>query len=321
MLNSIRQTRITRLGILLLVLGLLLSSPMTRVVGDSGESSSNFQVSASGSEAQIASHIDSSGIEKQYQAQITTSDGVRIHIHFNSETNTSENEIEFQASFLRLVEFTDPSGTFTNTSTILQSIDLSQLNYSPVSESQVTYNAVKGYELVTQGVQGNFTFKVVAYAFPNSTNVNTTSISPSSLKIIIYIINFPYKQSNSLLALQLDTQSDRSIETSNANTQSEVESSDSGLGEQAVFSWNGPLTVNGQPYTGGVKSSITSIGDEDKTLNLIYPHGASIVHDPIIGLVLGATTPLYLEPTFLLGASVAAVLTVVGLVAITRRKK
>jgi hypothetical protein len=301
------STRIKKVALLSLVLSLLLLTPIFRIAAadnGQGEQSSNFEVSASGNQAQISSQVEANGMQKQYSAQVDSSQGVTIHVHFSSETQTAENEIEFQVSFQKLVEFTDPSGTLTNTSTIVQTTDLTQLSYSPITESQVTYNGVQGYELSTQGTQGNFTFGVVAYAFPNSTSVNATSLSPSALKIVISILNYPYQQSNSLLALQLSTQSDRTVDTSMADSQQEIESSDSGLGEQAVFSWNGPLTVNGQTYSSPVKFSVTSQGDEAKTLNIIYPHGSSIVHDPTIGVFLGSV-PFYLQPTFMIGAAAA----------------
>ncbi|MDH2901615.1 MAG: hypothetical protein PXY39_11660 [archaeon] len=316
------------IGLLCLVLSLLALTPIMRIAAADGgqgqsEQSSNMQVSSGGNQAQVVSNIEANGVEKSYKAQLDTSQGVTVHVNFESDSESqnaeSENEIEFQATFQNLVEFTDPSGVLTNTSTIIQSMDLTQLSYSPIQETQVTYNGIQGYELSTQATQGNFTFKVVAYAFPNSTAINATSLSPSSLKIVIYILNYPYKQSNSLLALQIRTQSDASVDTSNANSQEDIQSSASSLGEQAVFSWNGPLTVNGQSYSSPIKSSITSQGDEAKTLNLIYPHGQSIVHDPTIGVYLGSV-PLYLQPTFMIGAAaVIAIVAALSIAMVSRR--
>jgi hypothetical protein len=321
MMNSkSRPTRHAILGVLFLILSLLLVAPMVRIaMADQGESSSNFQVSASGNQGQVISKVESSGIEKEYKAQMDTSQGVTIHVNLNSESQNAETEIEFQANFVKLVEFADPTGVLTSNSTIIQTTDLTQLSYSPITATPVLYNGVQGYELSTQATtnQSNgFTYKVVAYAFPNSTSINATTISPSALKVVIYIMNYPYKQSNSLLALQVQTQSDRSIDTSATNSQHEVDSSDSSSGDQAVFSWNGPLTVNGQSAT--VKVSTTSQGDELKVLNLVYPHGSSIVHDPVIGVFMGV--PFYVQPTFMLGAAAAIAVVAAMSVAIVARK-
>jgi hypothetical protein len=187
---------------------------MRIVAADGGqgenETSSNMQLSASGNQAQVVSNIQANGVEKSYKAQLDSSQGVTVHVNFESDSESqnagSENEIEFQATFQNLVEFTDLSGVLTNTSTIIQTTDLTQLSYSPIQETQVIYNGIQGYELSTEATQGNFTFKVVAYAFPNSTAINATSLSPSALKIVIYILNYPYKESNSLLTLQIRTQ-------------------------------------------------------------------------------------------------------------------
>ncbi len=105
-----------------------------------------------------------------------TSHGVRLEVEFESETANMSRELELEATFARLVEFTDSSGMLTSSSTVLQTVDLAQLSYSRVSTNQVTVGGVQGYELATQGVQGNFTFKVVAYAFLTSVNINSTSL-------------------------------------------------------------------------------------------------------------------------------------------------
>jgi hypothetical protein len=326
--NNRKPQRLKTIALLCLVVPLLALTPLVRMAAADGgqgenETSSNMQLSASGNQAQVVSNIQANGVEKSYKAQLDSSQGVTVHVNFESDSESQNagggNEIEFQATFQNLVEFTDPSGVLTNTSTIIQTMDLTQLSYSPIQESQVTYNGIQGYQFSTEATQGNFTFKVVAYAFPNSTAVNATSLSPSSLKIVIYILNYPYKQTDSLLALQISTQSDRSVDTSNANSQDDIESSDSGLGEQAVFSWNGPLTVNGQAYSSPVKFSITSQGDEAKTLNIVYPHAQSIVHDPTIGVYLGSV-PFYVQPTFMIGAAtVIAIAAALSVAMVARR--
>jgi hypothetical protein len=321
--NSTKLIRRTATGVFFLVVSLLLITPIVRIaVADQAETSSNFLVSASGNQGQVISKIESPGVEKEYKAQMDTSQGVRIHVEFetgltNASGDYQTKEIEFQATYIKLIEFTDPSGKFTSGSTVLQTIDLTKVTYSPVTVTQVTYNGVQGYQLSTLGTQGNFTFKVVAYAFPNAMNINATTLSPSALKIVTYITNYPYKQTNSLLSLQVETQSDRSIDTSVVNSQGEVKSSDNNLGEQALFSWNGPLTVDGKSST--VSVSATSQGDEDKVLNLVYPHGTSIVHDPMIGVFLGAV-PFYLQPTFMLGAAAAVAVVAALSVAMLSRK-
>jgi hypothetical protein len=310
--DSTRPMRHLITGVLFLVMSLLLFAPIARIVAvaDEGETSSSMQASASGDQALILSKIQSYGIEKEYKAQMNTSQGVTVHVEFESGLgNTSgaysTKEIEFQATFVKLVEFTDPSGNLRNTSTIVQTTDLTQLTYSPVTVTPVTYNGVQGYQLMTEGTKGNFSFKVVAYAFPNATSINATTLSPSALKVVIYVMNYPYNQTDSLLALQVETQSDRSIDTSQADLQGEVMSSDTNLSEQAFFSWNGPLAVDGA--SSAVKVSTSSQGDEAKTLDLIYPHGTSIVHDPTVGVFLNgaALVPFYLQPTFMLEAAAA----------------
>jgi hypothetical protein len=315
------RRRIATIGFLFIALSLLVFSPMARIAMADDEKSTNFQASASGSQGQISSKIEASGMEKEYQAQIDTSQGVRIHVEFAAENSTASTEIEFQVAYVKLIEFTDSSGTLTSSSTTLSSIDLTQLNYSPVVMTQGSFNGAQGYKFSTQGTQGNFTFKVVAYAFPNSANINTTSLSPSALKIVTSIVNYPYAQSRSLLALQLSTQSDRSIETSAANSNDqEISSSSGGAGSGAVFSWNGPLTVDGSAVaSSNVKAVVTSQGDESKTLSLVYPHGTVIVHDPVIGLSIGGGAPFYLQPLFLGAVAAVVVIILVGAFMMTRR--
>src|SRR5579864_3609448 len=152
----------TTIALLCLVLSLLALAPITRIASADGgggigenETSSNMQISASGNQAQVVSHIQANGVEKSYKAQLDTSQGVTVHVNFESDSETqnseNENEIEFQATFQNLVEFTDPSGVLTNTSTIIQTTNLTQLSYSNIQESQVTYNGIQGYEISTEG--------------------------------------------------------------------------------------------------------------------------------------------------------------------------
>ncbi len=317
-LNDSKATKRAMLGVLSFVTLSLLLSPLARVaIADEGEQGSNMQVNVSENQAQISSHIMSSGVEKEFRAQMETSHGVRLEVEFESATADMSRELELETTFARLVEFTDSSGTLTSSSTVLQTMDLAQLSYSRVSTNQVTVGGVQGYQLVTQGVQGNFTFRVVAYAFPTSVNINSTSLSPSALKIVLYINNYPYKQTDSSLALQVNTESDRSIDVSETESQHAVKSLDSNLGEQAVFSWNGPLTVDGKSVS--VKVSATSQGEEQKSLNIVYSHGNSIVHDPTLGVFL-VGLPFYTQTNFIIGVAAVVILVVTVSVVIVTRK-
>jgi len=316
------RRRTATIGFVFVALSLIIFSPVARMAMADDEKSSNFRAGASGGQGQISSAIEASGVEREYSAQIDTSQGVRIHVEFQAETANASIELEFEVAYTKLIEFTDPGGTLTSSSTLLSSIDLTQLSYTPVVMNQGTFNGAQGYQFVAQGTQGNFTFKVTAYAFPNSANINTTSLSPSALKIVTSIMNYPFTQPKSLLALQLRTESDRSIETSGANSdQEELSSSDSGTGERAVFSWNGPLTVDGSSVaSSSVKVGVTSQGDEAKVLNLVYPHGKIIVHDPVIGLSIGGA-PFYLQPAFIIGAVVVAAVVALATVLVVKRKQ
>lgn len=294
----------------------LLLAPVARTAV-AQEQGSNMQVNVSESGAQISSHIESSGVEKEFAAQMAASNGVRLEVQFESETANRSVELELEATFTKVVEFTDPSGVLNAGSKVLQSIDLSQLSYSPVTSNPTTVGGVQGYQLSMIGTQGGFTFKVVVYAFPSSLSINSTSLSPSALKVLLTLNGYPYVQGNSSLALQVRVDSDRSIDVSEADSQHDIKSADTSLGEQAVFSWSGPLTVDGK--SASVKVSTTSQGDEEKNVNLVYPHGNSIVHDPVLGVLL-VGAPFYLQAGFLLGVAAVIVVAVVAFVFLRRRR-
>jgi len=66
-------------------------------------------------------------------------------------------------------------------------------------------------------------------------------------------------------------------------------------------------------------SSVTSQGDDAKTLNIVYPHGQSIVHDPTIGVYLGSV-PFYVQPSFMIGAAaVIAIASALSIAMVARR--
>ncbi len=117
----------------------------------------------------------------------------------------------------------------------------------------------------------------------------------------------------------MNTESDRSIDVSETESQHTVKSLDSSLGEQAVFSWPGPLTVDGKSVS--VKASATSQGEEQKSLNIVYPHSSSIIHDPTLGVSL-VVQPFYTQTNFIIGVTAVVILIVtVSVVFISKKTR
>ena len=227
------------------------------------------------------------------------SEGLRIKLHYHTETNSTAIELEFSIEFRALIEFVDNdlNGIYNDsTDTEVQTVPLDAFNNVVHTTSNIANDTILHYFKI-----GTTDGKFIAHVYvpEEFVLVNNTIVTPVELKIAIEI-NFSYLNPHSKLALDVKLESETGYED---ETQTHDESEGHSSGEQGVsttinntaafFSWEETALVDGvaKPVLRSPRSDDS--GDEKIYLN--YPNGTNIYHDPKIGIAL---------PTILLGGGI-----------------
>ncbi len=245
--------------------------------------------------------------------------GLVIHVAFSQETDIGdvENEafLHIRIAYLALTEFTDTNGNGaldSGVDTVVKTIPLN-VTYTPLEFSPIVSEDGKhGWEIRAITMDGMF--GVTADIFPQYAVVNGTIVPPTTTKITTMINNFPFADAGNKVALRVMAQSKMVLEheTPTLEERLRVRSATA----QGFYTW--ALTADVDGITRDVTASTTRLDSGRWIINLAYPQGTSIVHDPILGFDFGAT-PL-LTGRLLIGAAVAAIAVFGILVYLGRRQ-
>ncbi|NWG09144.1 MAG: hypothetical protein HXX80_02330 [Nitrososphaerales archaeon] len=280
-------------------------------VEDSSEREINVEVGDN--EVIIESKIETEESENEFEVNFSSNDGISIMLKYGNGTEASSEEVEagldFSVEFLSIVEYidTDGSGTLTEGDIIIQTLNLTELSYSqPVVSTTTSMDGETGYIFETHSL-GDFVFGITAELYSNYALADNTLVSPTETKITISIENFPFQDTNgdSLMALQIRASSEMNVEEEFATTETEIKVKSETA--EGFFSWIPTASVDG--VNKPVNSSITT--NEETLINLSYPHGKDIIHDPILGIgILEPIAPIFAVPIYFFSM---IVLTVVAL--------
>lgn len=222
-------------------------------------------------------------------------DGLDIEISYESDYTTENStgfEIEYEASFRKLIEFVDinSNGIYEPLiDTTIQEVSLNSFQPAIYSTSNISGDTVLHHILInsTDGV-----FAAHLYLTEEFTIINDTVIRPTALKIDIEINNFNYIDPESQLALyvKLGASSSYQYEDETEDEKDGYSSNESGVKTEindykGVFSWKDNATIDG--ISRRVLRSEIQIDDEDENeqkFYLNYPRGISIYHDPTMSI-------------------------------------
>ena len=258
----------------------------------------------------VRANIQQGSIDSHFGLWFSTAHGIVLREEFsrNSEIGTNETEANFHlmVAYVNLVEFKDVNGNgaFDNgTDTIVQTMSLRNLTYTPPMYTQIaSQDGKKGIEVTANSTASatNFIFGVKADLFGQYAVVDGKVIAPTQSKITTYILNFPFKDSSDKVALQVVAVSAYNIEheTSTSENTIRVRSSTA----QGFYIWTTTATVNGQ--TVSVSPSYETVKNH-AVINLAYPSGTSIVHDPILGIDF--SRPSFVDTSLLIMVAIAGV--------------
>ncbi len=258
----------------------------------------------------------------------------QLKVSFEKEAAEGE-EVEMRITFRRVVEFndTDGDGAFSPIGDeMVQAFAVEQLTLTRLSLEPFVIDGSEGRRVdVSYAFPGfeNSTFGLVFWIFGNFTFLNGVPVAPSEVKIDILLTNFPFREDNSSVAVDLMVKTEFEVEAGTVPSLDEVIA----RGEEfaAFFRWAPNATVDGQDVDVGstiVRESLEAereLGEaefEKKVhLFLAYPRGEAIVHDPTVGVM--AIPPLITQAPPALGFAIGlatALLLVLGVWVLSRRR-
>ncbi len=284
------------------------------------------EVSADGSGFTIHSKRESQAREDELEITVNVASNLKIALHYNAESDSTEFELEFDIVFYKLVEYVDANanGIYDPlTDSKVQEIALTSFS----APSHTTETAADGttIHVLTAKTTDNV-FEIQLRVLEQFNVMNGSMVTPGEGKIDIKITNFPYNQGGSDLALyvRLESQSEYEAESitddeSNGYSSEEAGVETSETGFAGFFTWAESAMIDGVAKP--VKASVLAqdeIEPEEHMLYLCYPRGTNIIHDPKIG-VEGITTPVSILGYVLLIAVIGGAIAVIAIVYRRRR--
>ena len=270
----------------------------------------------------IRSDVEQGNVENHFALLFNTAHGIVIYVAFSHENEVGNNESEaalhLRIAYIALTEFKDNNGNggLDTNDTIIQTVSLQNLTYTQPSWKMITSQDGKpGYELASNATahDGAF-FGVVADIFQQYARVGNSLVPPTATKITTTIQHFPYKQtSGTKLALSVRATSAFRLEDETANSEQTIGVRSATA--NGFYSWTPNAMVDGQSVP---VVSTTERVQHKWLINLSYPQGQRIVHDPLLGFSFGAT-PIVTR-TLLIGMAVASV-SIFGLLVYTGRRQ
>ncbi len=139
---------------------------------------------------------------------------------------------------------------------------------------------------VGNGVPVNLTLD--SYMFLRPSTYRGIPLTPSQLKLDLYLAPMRYVANDTSVALEIGLLSSQYRLSANASASSERLYTSSTAAE-AFFSWNSSARVDGRAARVGAK--VIATNDSARTLYMSYPRWSIIAHDPVLGLTSAPGSP------------------------------
>ncbi len=269
---------------------------------------------------EISSETEVSGDEVDFRYRVEAEGRPKLAIQVEKETGNdtleTETEVEFSAAFREVFEFEDDDGDGVQDTDedVLSTIRLDDLTYEPLQVAPHVADGEEGFRVTLRGSEGNFSFGLVSYLFPQDAVLNGTPVPEEAVKVDILLSGYPFVSDTSSLGLEIGAEStvEQEIEGQGEDSEEITVSVERGT---AFFQWASEALVDGE--SAAVTASWRA---NQERLFLYYPHGDVVVHDPLLGFRVGATVPSPLNATtFVVVAGVGVALLLVALLVWRRR--
>ncbi len=287
-----------------------------------------LEIEVSERSAKVESEFETEEVENELEIEFEAKEGVTIELKYKNETEAEDEEVEAELElkvfFTEVVEYVDVDGdgALTEGDEIVQVIDLEELKYTTPEVTTIqSVDGEEGYKFELTGVKDGFGFNVTAVLFSTYALVDDTLVSPTESKITLGFEGFPFINETSRLALRVSAVSEMEVERETEEEETEVKVKSKVA--EGYFNWESWAWVDGAKET--VTDSMTGDGDETY-INLCYPRGSRIVHDPKIGV--GINAPPFPAAVFvlvntplLIGTGIVATIVLVAAVALGKRRE
>lgn len=185
-----------------------------------------------------------------------------------------------------LVEYTDNNsdGMYNpGNDTALQTVNLSTLTWT-LGEASITQGSTSGYNITLSANYKGATIEIIAQLYNTGVTLsNGIPVSPSEVKVDFIFNSFPWTTNTSRLALiSAFGGISGSVQVTRTDNETDAIAYKNAF---AYFTWGSTATVDGKTV------NVVAYQNDTNALHLVelnYPQGASIVHDPIIGVGSGS---------------------------------
>ena len=256
-------------------------------------------------QAQIQSELKSGNNKNAFQFELQTHEKVEFAFSYKSSANNSQSEVQMKFELRRLVEFVDnttnPNNTVNgldNMDTIVQQIDFEQLVWN-MSYTTNTVGNQTVYNIDVNATQGSMVISLTFFIATGFVNQNSHTLTPNTVKFNLQIVNFPFKQQNSLLAAEVQIKNNvenRQIENDTENHKAglagpEQQLSFANNSVGAFFSWSTTYVADGVNQT-VVISPVTNSNEDGVQAKMYFNfvHANNIFWDPEVGVTLASMT-------------------------------
>lgn len=262
---------------------------------------------------------------------IIDTEEVEAKLEFTSENVTGEDSVELKVRFLELREFRDADGdgAFDQGEEIVQTVELADASWRDLAVNETTVDGAGGQKLTAVAdLPGGGRFGLDFIVLGDFATVGAVDLMPTDVKFDIRILDFPFAEDGTLVALLLE-------EKHEAEHEVEVDEDAGALvvdagGVEALLTWASNATVDGADSPVGVtvleSESETesdkegSESEEKRLLAFAYARGGDIAHDPVMG-VRSSSLEAAGTPGFGVAFAVAAVAAVAFMAAAARRRR
>lgn len=236
-----------------------------------------LEVNAQKESAQIQSEVERAGIKEKFEAKVEFSSQPVIEVQYQSGSGFQDLESEMKLKISSLVEFTDidSDGKIGTSDSILQEISLKDLGFKDLVFSQVDIgNGTIDNVIVAESTDGVFLIRF--HIVGQFATLGAISLKPTAIKFDLELQSFPFISNTSLIAIRFSAESSFEIKQEDSNRVGMDQNN------PTYFSWMNTAKIDQQDRN--VTTNIDFQSGNSVNIDLIYPQGSQIIHDPELGV-------------------------------------
>lgn len=240
--------------------------------------------------------------EEAFEIFFTIDTAPTLQLSYIPNLNASRGQHHFNLVVEQLIEYSDENtnGKYDDADVVVSSLVMSNTTFSNITYTNSTTPSGKTVTIIETHTLDNL-FSIIIYLVSERTVFLNNTITHKEIKIDFKIINYPFTNQSSRLALitQVDTPFAISSEHNTYDEAQGTATQESGLNissanHSGFFTWANNVMVDNITYPVSVtaisKKEQTFSGDNQDTYSqtqviFSYPRGEVIVHDPKIGIV------------------------------------